>query len=58
MVVHDITVDVPENAEAILDDEYGPWRKPDPNFRSDMIPHIEALYFARRLNMEEAIAHK
>ena len=54
MVVHGVTVDVPENAEAILDDEYGPWRKPDPNFKSDMIPHVEAPYFAHRLTEEEA----
>ena len=57
MVVHGITVDVPENAEAILDDEYGPWRTPDPNFRSDMIPHEEAPLFAHRLSEEEAVAH-
>ena len=56
MIVHGVTVDVPENAEAILDDEYGPWRKPDPNFKSDMIPHVESPYFAHRLNEKEALA--
>ena len=56
MIVHGVTVDVPENAEAVLDDEYGPWRKYDPNFRSDMIPHVESPYFAHRLTEDEALA--
>ena len=57
ITVHGITVDVPMNAEEILDAEYGPWRTPDPNFRSDMIPHEEAPLFAHRLSEEEAVSH-
>lgn len=55
IVVNGITVAVPENAEQILDDEYGPWRKPDPSFKSDMIPHEESPYFAHRVDVEEAV---
>ena len=55
MVVNGVTVDVPENAEAILDAEYGPWRKPDPSFKSDMIPHEESKLFARRVDENQAI---
>ena len=61
MVVQGVTVDVPENSEAILDAEYGPWRKPDPNFKSDMIPHVESQFFARRIDerrvLEIGVAH-
>lgn len=55
LVVHGVTVAVPENAEQILDDEYGPWRIPDPSFKSDMIPHGESPHFARRVDMAEAL---
>ena len=58
VIVNGVTVDVPANAESILDDEYGPWRKYDPDFRSDMIPHVESLHFARRLTEEEALEMK
>ena len=54
-MVNGITVAVPENAKQILDDEYGPWREPDPSFKSDMIPHDESPYFARRVDVEEAL---
>ena len=54
--VKDITVAIPENAEKILDDEYGPWRQPDPSFKSDMIPHEESPYFAHRVDLEEALS--
>lgn len=55
IMVNDVTVAVPENAEQILDDEYGPWRKPDPSFKSDMIPHEESPFFAHRVDAEEAL---
>lgn len=56
IVVHGVTVDVPRNAEAILDAEYGPWRIPDPSFNSEQIPHVESPHFARRVDEIEALA--
>lgn len=55
LTVHGIIADIPENAETILDAEYGPWRVPDPNFKSDMIPHEESSYFAHRVDIDEAL---
>lgn len=55
IIVNGIEVAIPENSEQILDDEYGPWRKPDPSFKSDMIPHVESPYFAHRVDVEEAL---
>ena len=56
IMVNGVVVAVPENAEQILCDEYGQWRNPDPSFKSDMIPHVESPYFARRVSTEEALA--
>lgn len=53
--VHGVETSVPTNAEDILDAEYGPWRRPDPNFKSDMIPHVEAQAFAHKLTLKEAL---
>ena len=55
IIVHGVTVAVPENAEQILDDEYGPWRTPDPSFNSEMIPHKESSHLAHRVDVEEAL---
>ena len=55
--LHGIEVVVPENAVKILDDEYGPWKTPEPSFKSDDIPHVEGKYFAHRLTEDEALAH-
>lgn len=56
IVVHGVTVCIPENAEEILDAEYGPWRTPDPSFNSESIPHEESKFFARRIDECEALA--
>lgn len=58
MEVHGVTVSVPVNAEELLDDEYGVWRVYDPTFKSDNLPHEVGKYYAHRLTLEEAIAHK
>ncbi len=58
LMVHGVLVHVPANAEEVLDSEYGTWRKPDPDFKSESIKHVEAPDFAIRLTESEALSHK
>lgn len=58
IVVQGVAVSIPANAEELLDDEYGVWRVYDPNFKSDNLPHEVGKYYAHRLTLEEALAHK
>lgn len=56
--VHGVNVHIPGNAEEVLDSEYGSWRKPDPNFKSEAIKHIELHDYAMRLTEAEALNHE
>lgn len=55
---HGIEVNVPENAEEVLDSEFGPWRIPDPNFKSESTGYKELPGFTNRLTLEEALGHQ
>ena len=56
--VHGVNVHIPGNAEEVLDSEYGPWRKPDPSFKSEEIKHVELQDYAMRLTETEALNHE
>lgn len=55
ITVHGIEVVVPKNAEEVLDSEFGPWRVPDPNFKSEQLENEELKGFVNRLTLEEAL---
>lgn len=49
VVVHGVQTNIPINAEEVLDSEYGPWRKPDPNFKSDSLKYKELPGYSYRM---------
>ncbi len=49
---------IPENVNAVLTSEFGPWEKPDPNFIHEDTAHTEWPGFGYRLTREEALTHK
>ena len=56
--VHGVEVVIPANAEEVLDSEYGPWRNPDPSFKSDSLTHTELPGYAYRITQDEALNHQ
>lgn len=56
ITVGGVETSVPSNAEEVLDSEYGPWRKPDPNFKSEQIENEELPDFVFRMTESEALA--
>ena len=53
--VHGVKTSVPENYEEVLVSEFGPWRVPDPTFKSEMLTHRELLGFCYRIDLDEAL---
>ena len=52
--VNGVAINIPKNAEEILDSEYGLWRIPDPNFKSDSLKYVVLPGYAyRKLSAEE-----
>lgn len=54
--VHGASASIPENFEEVLDSEFGPWRVPDPTFKSEMLKHRELPGFCFRIDLREALA--
>lgn len=53
--VHGIEVNIPENYKDVLTSLFGPWEKPDPNFKSENTGYTLLPHFAVRLTKEEAL---
>ena len=47
--VNGVTTVIPINAEEMLDSAYGPWRRPDPNFKSDSLKYVELPSYSYRV---------
>lgn len=58
IVEHGISVSVPTNSEEVLDSEFGPWRVPDPTFKSENTGYTELPGFSVRLTQEEVFESK
>lgn len=54
--VHGVETVVPENYVEVLDSEFGPWRVPDPSFKSEMLKHKELPGFCYRVELDKALA--
>lgn len=55
--VHGIEVNIPTNVSDVLTSLYGPWDKPDPNFKSESTGYEILPHFAIRLSLDEALMH-
>ena len=58
VTVHGAEAAIPQNCEIVLDSEFGPWKIPDPSFKSEMLKHRKMPDFCYRIGLEEALAHK
>lgn len=58
IMIHEVETMIPENYIEVLDSEFGPWRVPDPTFKSEMLKHRELPGFCYRVELSEALKLK
>lgn len=49
IIIGGVVTCIPDNAEEVLESEYGPWRTPDPNFKSDSLTYEELEEYSYRI---------